>query len=1225
MANKKIKGLQIQIGADYQGLDTALREVEKGSKKAADEIKEINRAIKTAGDSAELWAQKQKVLTTALEESEKKLKFLEEAQEQVNKQFQDNKINEDQYRAFQREVEYARAEVKKYSEELNNADNKVKELGDTSKTTGKDVDDLGDKTEEAGKQADNAANGGFTVLKGALAELAADGIKKAAGELKDFTADVVKTGMNFEASMSSVAAISGANTAELEKLTAKAEEMGATTKFTAAESAEAFQYMAMAGWKTEDMLEGINGILSLAAASGEDLGTTSDIVTDAMTAFGLSAENAGHFADVLAAASSNANTNVSMMGETFKYVAPVAGAMGYSIEDTAEAIGLMANAGIKSTQAGTALRSIITRLSTDAGASAKKLGALGTLTEELGVQFYNADGSARDFGEVLAETRVKWQGLNAEQQTSYGKSIAGTNALSGWLALMNAAPADVGKLSGAIRECDGAASDMSTTMMDNLQGDMTKLSSAVDGMKIALAKDLNPEIRKGVQYLTANIPKIQKTLSSFFKGTISAVKTVGGYIPDIIKGVQKAKPVIIGALSAIAAYKVLEKISSAYELFNKMKKAKVAEEAAKGATSLISPLGAVALGIGAVTTAVILLTKEREKEKSISDQIADKYKKEQKAADSLKGSLRDLKDQFYESAAATDYDSKRTEELWKELDTLTDANGRVKDSDKKRAEYILGELNEALGTEYTMTGNQIEQYKKMENEIDELIAKKKASAYLDNYIAQSSEYAKIQSESRAGYEEAYTKYTQSDADVRLAIKKMSNFGLGDLFNEDGYLKAGAKHILQNNDDSVIRELYQEWETAMAERDQNSQLMSKYSASYNESVNYLSRLDDAERAYANGDYSEVKKALYDPADADRYALEYETDLSKREEAFNNLLKKTDGDFELAMRSDSQYAVNEAIGALEEIFEAGSLAGTDLGKVFSENFAGRMQELVDKGFDITKLAEWGKKSGVKVGDAFKKDFSTVVQSQLNKGYDVTALLEWARSSGLKMTDVFGENVDFKKVITEQMEGGYDIRGLLTWAEESGFKVGDEYDKEFMEQVQKGLNAFDPKTEHLVEWAKQQGISLGKIFSDNFEASSDYNRYLYDTNNLIVYGINSASEYERWKRGEYGQNGELVGKAVPRNATGGFIGVGKSGIVAEAGPELLRVMNGGVQVTPLTDTVRNTPAESGYMGGNKILQTFNIYVKEFSSAQDARTTSQELARLQRQGSFGKGLAPV
>lgn len=297
---------------------------------------------------------------------------------------------------------------------------------------------------------------------------------------------------NFDEGMSKVAAISGATGNELDALRNKAREMGAKTKFSATEAASAFEYMAMAGWKTEEMMNGIEGIMNLAAASGEDLATTSDIVTDALTAFGLKAKDSGHFADILAAASSNANTNVGMMGETFKYVAPVAGALGISAEDTAEAIGLMANAGIKSSQAGTSLRSILTRLSTDAGASSKSLGALGILTQELGVDFYDANGKVRDFGDVLNDARKQWKTLSEEDASRFAKKIAGQEGISAWLAMMNAAPADVEKLSSAIANCDGTAEHMAETMQGNLKGQLTILKSQTEELAISVGTQLMP-------------------------------------------------------------------------------------------------------------------------------------------------------------------------------------------------------------------------------------------------------------------------------------------------------------------------------------------------------------------------------------------------------------------------------------------------------------------------------------------------------------------------------------------------------------------------------------------------------------------------------------------------------------------------------------------------------------------------------------------------------------
>lgn len=326
--------------------------------------------------------------------------------------------------------------------------------------------------------------------------------------------DSINTFKEFESVMSQVQAVSGATSAQMELLTQKAEDMGASTKFTAAEAGEAFNYMAMAGWKAGDMLSGIEGILSLAAASGTDLATTSDIVTDALTAFGLTAGDAGHFSDVLAAAASSANTNVTMMGETFKYAGTMAGALGYSIEDVAIMTGLMASSGVKASSAGTSLNAIFTRLATDAGASSKSLGALGVLTEELGVEFYNAEGNARPLFDVMSELRKATAGLNDEEKSYYANKIAGMEAQKGLLAILNASEEDYNKLANAINNADGAAASMADTMLDNLQGSLTLLQSAVDGAKIRLGERLSPYVREIADWLTEMMPGVNDAIDN---------------------------------------------------------------------------------------------------------------------------------------------------------------------------------------------------------------------------------------------------------------------------------------------------------------------------------------------------------------------------------------------------------------------------------------------------------------------------------------------------------------------------------------------------------------------------------------------------------------------------------------------------------------------------------------------------------------------------------------
>lgn len=335
--------------------------------------------------------------------------------------------------------------------------------------------------ESVGKKAGNAIMNG---LKGFTAASAAVG---------GFGAAAVNAGMSFDATMSEVSAISGATGKDFDSLRAKALEMGAKTKFSASEAAEAMTYMGMAGWKTGDMLDGISGIMDLAAASGEDLATTSDIVTDALTAFGLKASDSGHFADILAVASSNANTNVGMMGETFKYVAPIAGAMGYSAEDTALAIGLMANSGIKASQAGTALRSIITRLAKPTKDSA-------TAMDALGISVTDSAGNMKPLNEIIDDMRVGFSGLSESEKASYAAMLAGQEAMSGLLAIVGAAPSDVDKLTSAIDDCNGAAAEMAHTMNDNLAGDVKYFKSALESLQIAISDSLTPMLREFAQF-----------------------------------------------------------------------------------------------------------------------------------------------------------------------------------------------------------------------------------------------------------------------------------------------------------------------------------------------------------------------------------------------------------------------------------------------------------------------------------------------------------------------------------------------------------------------------------------------------------------------------------------------------------------------------------------------------------------------------------------------------
>lgn len=448
--------------------------------------------------------------------------------------------------------------------------------------------------DEFDKSLEETTNGGLSVFTVALGNLAANVITDVIGKMRDMVAGSIEVGKAFDKSMSQVGAVSGATADELQALRDKAKEMGSTTKFTASEAADAFNYMAMAGWKTEDMLNGIDGILQLAAASGSDLATTSDIVTDALTAMGYSAKDAGRLSDVMAAASSNANTNVEMMGATFQYAAPIVGALGMNMEDTAVAVGLMANAGIKGEKAGTALRSILTRLSTDAGATANNFGALGTLTNELGVEFYNTNGTVRDLSDIINESREAWAGLSAEQQTSYGKVIAGQEALSGWLAIMNAAPEDVDKLTKAVEGADGAAEKMANTMLDNLGGDMTLLQSKLEGVQIAIYEKFEPALRDGVKVLDK---------------LLDAVDFVVDHSAEFVAALGAMAAGVAAYVGYTTALKVMEE---GWKALTIVTKAQTAAQWLLNAAMSANPIGIVIAAIVALVTAFVILWNKSE-------------------------------------------------------------------------------------------------------------------------------------------------------------------------------------------------------------------------------------------------------------------------------------------------------------------------------------------------------------------------------------------------------------------------------------------------------------------------------------------------------------------------------------------------------------------------------------------------------------------------------------
>lgn len=650
-------------------------EVELNSEKAEKELDSLSKSLEK--DTA----QAAKKAESSVKQS---VKQIEASAKQVSKQTENSakqagqEVKNTASSASKQVIDSAKKaeeEVKKSSKRVTEEEKKQYKEREKTRESSKPESDPSKPYKESSEKVTQYWTGAGSKIKSIVSTITA---ATGAGAVAAGTA-AINAGKSFEAGMGEVQAISGASRKDLEALTNKAKEMGATTKFSATQASEGLKYMAMAGWNSQQMIDGLPGVMNLAAASGEDLGTVSDIVTDALTAMGLKAGDSAHFADVLATAASSSNTNVAMMGETFKYAAPLAGTLGYNIEDLSQAIGLMANAGIKGSQSGTSLRSILTRLASPPSDAAKAM-------EKYGISIKNSDGSMKSLMEVMENMRDSLQGLPEDEKAAAASALGGQEAMSGLLAIINASESDFDNLSKAIDNASGAAQDQADIMNDNLQGALYELGSAAESAGIELYDNIKNPAKKAVRAAATEIRSLSTTIKDngieaiIPEETITTVKNLGDAAKSVGGGglkalgaaaqfagenIQVVLPLAAGLLTVVKGYTVIKNITTAFTatqaamagastgmtLLGTAVKLFTGETiAATTATGLLNagiaalggPLGIAILAGGALTAGMVAYTLTQKKSTTEADKFAQSCKKLKKEQDEVASSIRSM-------------------------------------------------------------------------------------------------------------------------------------------------------------------------------------------------------------------------------------------------------------------------------------------------------------------------------------------------------------------------------------------------------------------------------------------------------------------------------------------------------------------------------------------------------------------------------------------------------
>ena len=917
---------------------------------------------------------------------------------------------------------------------------------------------------------------GYTVMKGALASLVADGIRLAIDAFREFGEAVFEAGSSFEAGMSEVEAISQATTAEMEQLTAKAVEMGQTTKFTATEAAEGLKYMALAGWDTESMLSGIGGVMDLAAASGEDLGRTSDIVTDALTAMGYSADQSTHLADVLAQTAANSNTTIDKMGETFKYVAPVIGTMGYTMEDAAVATGLMANAGIKGSQAGTTLRSVITRLAAPPKTAAAAI-------ENLGIQMSDANGEMIPMRDLINQLREKFSGLTKEEKAANAKAIAGQYAMAGFLSIVDSTDESVEKLTEAIDHSAGAAAAMADTMMDNVNGQLTLLKSNIESKFIGVFQKAGGKIKSGIKEINGAINDLDwdsigngiAELTSQFFGFVTMLINNSGTIISVLKTIGA---VMLGvfAVSKYASFLTfLDQVIYAFGSLQSILSVIAATEAGAALASILTPVGLLTTAIGGVTAAIIMMGKAYndsiEKQYGLSDSMKETSAEIEEAAEKIQSAH----EATQESLNNTEGEFDHIERLKDEYDTLIDANGEVKEGYEDRADFIINELCDALGLEREEIEKIVNENGKLGDSIDEIIEKKKAEAILNSYDQEYRQALQEREENVRTLAKAQDDLT--NAEKRYNKTKQENKKAHE--DADKALKDGKITLTEYNQKILDADLkLRKAKETLAQTRKEFKAAEKNVVDNNTAIENYEKLAEAIESGSTKKIEEairrIKDGFVTAETATQEELRSQYEKAKEEyDRINQMYKDGQTGVTKEVRDEFKQTFKDAEEEYEKVVPNWVLQFDKLKKKAKE-----------KGVEIPKAVKKGIEEGsYAVPQSIDElnaliRYNTLVDSAERAGYKIPESISKGIENGdtqpSEAVQLIFDYIDYTKALNDAYNAGYKIPEEIS----KGVEEGKKKPKDAIDEINKIINKTEGKSE---ESSRKNGEESGKAYAE------------------------------------------------------------------------------------------------------------------------------------------------